>query len=116
MYNRNQCLPQDQNPSGEQKFRIKQSPYRQLLLSCQRALDAIDPLPLIDRELLATCDNGAVERIRPTRFFLFLTQRANDKLVSAAGQFLEGCGPAMADIVEQVNHTHLPIFRQLGGA
>jgi hypothetical protein len=89
---------------------------RQLLLSCQHALDAIDPLLLIDGELLVTRDNSAVERIKPSQFFLVLTHRANDELVSAARQYLEGCGPETADIVEQANHTHHAIFRQLGGA
>jgi hypothetical protein len=138
MYNRSECLPQDQNQSGKQKFRLKQSTSkniwqssqdnqctpsdflrfraRGLLLSCQRALDAIDPLPLIDGELLVPCDNGAVERIKRSRFFLFLTHRANNELVSAARQYLEGCRPETADIVEQANHPHHAIFRQLGGA
>jgi hypothetical protein len=107
MYNRSQRLPQAKNRSGKQKFEIKQSPSkniwpssqdnqctpshsdflrflaRQLLLSCQRALDAIDPLPLIDGELLVQCDTGAVERITPSQCFLFPTHRANGDLVSA---------------------------------
>jgi hypothetical protein len=116
MYDGNQCPPQDQNRSGKQKFRIKQPPYRQLLLSCQRALDAMDPIPLIDRELLVTRDNGAVERSKSSQFFLFLTHRANDELVSAERQYLEGCDPETADIVEQAKHIHHAIFRHLGGA
>jgi predicted Mrr-cat superfamily restriction endonuclease len=86
---------------------------RQLLLSCQRVLDAIDRLPLIDRELLVTCDNGAVERITPSQFFLFLTHRANDDLVSAARQHFESCDSETRDIVEHANHTHHAIFRRL---
>jgi hypothetical protein len=89
---------------------------RQLLLSCQHALDAIDPLPLIDGELLVTCDNGAGEQIKPSQCFLFLTHRANDEFVSAAGQYLEGSGPETADFVAQANRTRRAIFRQLGGA
>jgi hypothetical protein len=89
---------------------------RHLPLSCQCALDTIDPLPLIDGELLVTRNNGAVERITPSQFFLFLTDRANDELVSAARRYLEGCGPETADIVEWPNHTHREVFRQLGGA
>jgi hypothetical protein len=135
MYNRSECLPQDQNRSGKQKFRLKQSTSkniwqssqdnqctpsdflrfraRGLLLSCQRALDAIDPLPLIDGELLVTCNNGAVERIKPSQFFLFLTHDAIDDLINAARQYLESCDPATCDIVEQANHTHHAIFQQL---
>jgi hypothetical protein len=140
MYNRSQRLPQAENRSGKQQFLIKQSSSKNIwpvsqdnqctqshsdflrfivrlpLLSCQRALDAIDCLLLIDGELLVTRDNGAIERVKPSQFFLFLTHRANDELVSAARQYLEGCGPETADIVEPENHTHHAIFRQLGGA
>jgi hypothetical protein len=116
MYNRNQGSPQDRNRSGKQKVRIKQLTYRQLLFRYQGALDAIGPLRLIDRELIVTYDNGTVEWIKSSQFFLFPTHRANDKLVSAARQYLEGCGPETADIVEQANHTHHALFRQLGRA
>jgi hypothetical protein len=137
MYNRSQRLPQVKNGLGKRKFQIKQSTSkniwpvsqdtqrtpshsdflrflaRRLLLSCQRALDAIDPLPLIDGELLVTCDNGAVERITPSQFFLFLTHDANDDLINAARRYLESSDPETANIVEHANHTHHAVFQQL---
>jgi hypothetical protein len=140
MYNRIQRQRQAKNRFGKQKSDVKQSVSnhilpasqdnqctpsysdslrfiaRHLLLSCRHVLDAIGPLRLIDGELLVTCDNGAVERIKPTQSFLFLTHRGNDEFVSAARQYLEGCGLETADIVEQANHAHHTIFRQLGGA
>jgi hypothetical protein len=140
MYNRSQRPPQAQDRSGKQEFRINQFPSKNiwpasqdsqrslshsdflrfsgcpLLLGCQRALDAIDHLLLVHDELLVTCGNGAVKRITPSQFFLFITHRADDELVSAERQYLEGCGPETADIEEQANHTHHAICRQLGRA
>jgi hypothetical protein len=85
---------------------------RRFLLGSQRALDAIDPLPLIDGELLVRGGNGAVDRITPSQFSLFLTHDANDDLINAARQYLESGDPETANIVEHANHTHHAIFQQ----
>jgi hypothetical protein len=66
--------------------------------------------------LLVTCGNGAVERITPSQFFLFLARDASDDPVSAAHQYLVSSDPETTNIVENANRTHQAIFPHLGGA